>query len=365
MPRLSHPETITAGKPMNEMTPGMTLTRRISRLGMLGWMASACLANAGALSGYNIDPARVTVSGISSGGAMAAQVHVAYSATFKGVAMFAGAAYDCAEGNLAYALGRCMNAVNAAEIPVTRLAGTTVEWARQGLIDDPANLAQSQVYLFSGTLDAIVHQPGMDAARDYYLQFMAPANITYDNATPAGHGWISQLGPNPCAATQSPYVNNCGVDPEQTFLSRFYGTLEPKAAGALSGKFLTVDQAEFLDDRNPAGHSVDANGWVYVPASCAQGKRCGLHVAFHGCNQGYSQIGDQFFRRTALNEWADTNKLVVLYPQAVPTVTARIVNGQGCWDWWGYDQANYAQRKGPQMLMTKRMVDRIMSGYRG
>ena len=348
------------------MIKGISMgTLRLLRLtGTLILGCSASLAQAGTLGAYNIDPAKVTVSGISSGGAMAVQVHVAYSATFKGAAIFAGAAYNCAEGILANALTRCMNAASASQIPVATLASTTVEWARQGLIDDPANLARSQVYLFSGTLDAIVRQPGMDAARNYYEAFVKPASIVYNNATPAGHAWISPLGPNLCELTRSPYINNCGIDPEQSFLSHFYGALNPKAASVLSGKFLPFDQSEFLDDHNPAAHSVDANGWAYVPASCAQGKRCGVHVAFHGCNQGYTKVGDQFFRRTGLNEWADTNNLVVLYPQAVPTTTTSIVNGQGCWDWWGYDQANYAQRKGPQILMTKRMVDRVMSGYR-
>ena len=39
------------------------------------------------------------------GGAMAVQAHVAYSATFRGAAIFAGAAYYCAQGNVALAIG--------------------------------------------------------------------------------------------------------------------------------------------------------------------------------------------------------------------------------------------------------------------
>jgi poly(3-hydroxybutyrate) depolymerase len=31
-----------------------------------------------------------------------------------------------------------------------------------------------------------------------------------------------------------------------------------------------------------------------------------------------------------LNEWADTNNIIVLYPQAVPSYG----NDYGCWDWW-------------------------------
>lgn len=325
----------------------------------------AASAFGGQLRGYNVDPGSITVSGISSGGAMAVQAHVAYSGTFRGAAIFAGAPYNCAEGSLANALTRCMNAVTSAEIPVATLVSTTLARAKAGTIDDPANLRDDKVYLFSGTLDAVVRQPGMDAARDYYRYFVDPANIVYDNQTPAGHAWISPLGPNPCAATQSPFVNDCGKDPEETFLTMFYGGLKPKAAGALSGQFLAVDQTEFVDDRNPAAHSLDANGWLYVPASCSRGERCRVHVAFHGCNQSFSKVGDQFFRRTNLNEWADTNRILVLYPQAAANLDPNHLNNQGCWDWWGYDSAAYAEKAGTQLLMTKRMVDRIASGWRG
>jgi poly(3-hydroxybutyrate) depolymerase len=343
------------------MTPKISIMRYIS---IFILMLAAALSFAGTLQPYNANPNQVTVSGISSGGAMAVQVHVAYSATFKGAAIFAGAPYYCAEASLANALTRCMNAATSSEIPVPHLVDTALTWANQGLIDNTANLYNTKLYLFSGLLDAVVHQPGMDAARDFYLYFVNPANIIYNNTTPAGHGWISLLGPNPCEVTDSPFVNNCNIDPEETFFTATYGPLKPKAAGALSGQFLPIDQSEFFDDRNPTAHSVDNNGWIYVPASCAQGNECRVHVSFHGCNQGFVTVGDQFFRRSGLNEWADTNNIIVLYPQAVPNVTTTQVNNQGCWDWWGYDDPNYAVKSGRQMLMTKRMVDRITSGYK-
>jgi len=318
--------------------------------------------SAAPLAAYNVDPNQVTVSGVSSGGAMAVQAHIAYSGTFKGTAIFAGNAYYCAEGNLAFALTRCMQAVSSAEVPVASLVSTTRNWASQGLIDNTANLNNSKVYLFSGTLDQTVRQPDMDALRDYYLNFVAPANIVYNNQTAAGHGWVSLLGPNLCAMQQSPYINNCNLDLQKTFLSMFYGSLQPKQTGQLSGQFIAVDQAEFLDDRNPVAHGLDNNAWLYIPAACNRGELCKVHVTYHGCNMSYTKIGDQFVRMSGLNEWADTNNLIVLYPQVFPSLTAP-VNGQGCWDWWGYDDPNYAKKSGRQLLMTKRMVDRITGGY--
>jgi poly(3-hydroxybutyrate) depolymerase len=324
--------------------------------------AAACSASlaagAATLPALGADAGEVTVSGISSGGAMAVQAHVAFSATFRGAAIFAGAAYDCAQGNVALAIGRCQEALTASEIPVAELVATTRAYAAQGLVDDTANLAASRVYLFSGTLDQTVRQPGMDAARDYYLNFVAPANVTYVNTVAAGHGWVSPLGQVLCPLQASPYVNDCQIDPQQVFLSMFYGALQPRQVGALTGTLQPVEQAEFLDDRDPAAHSMDANGWLYVPADCRRGAPCRVHVAFHGCNQSYSKIGDQFMRQANLNEWADTNRIVVLYPQAVATPPT---NGLGCWDWWGYDSPAYATRDGPQLRAVKRMVDRLTS----
>jgi chitodextrinase len=68
-----------------------------------------------------------------------------------------------------------------------------------------------------------------------------------------------------------------------------------------------------------------------------------------------------YVRNTGYNKWADTNNIIMLYPQA----TASGPNPNGCWDWWGYDDANYAVKAGRQMAAVKAMVDRIVSGQSG
>ena len=57
-------------------------------LGLLSLCISATLAVVPKIGTYNISD--VTVSGISAGGFMAVQLHVAYSATINGAAIFAG-----------------------------------------------------------------------------------------------------------------------------------------------------------------------------------------------------------------------------------------------------------------------------------
>lgn len=55
-------------------------------------------------------------------------------------------------------------------------------------------------------------------------------------------------------------------------------------------------------------------------------------VALHGCKQGYAyqSFGTTFMDTAHLDEYADTNRLPVLYPQAVPTGT--LDNPNGCWN---------------------------------
>ena len=49
----------------------------------------------GAVPRYNIDLTSTSVSGLSSGGFMAVQFHVAFSSIMKGAAVFAGGPYMC------------------------------------------------------------------------------------------------------------------------------------------------------------------------------------------------------------------------------------------------------------------------------
>jgi hypothetical protein len=71
-------------------------------------------------------------------------------------------------------------------------------------------------------------------------------------------------------------------------------------------------------------------------------------------------FGTTFVRNAGYNKWADSNGIVVLYPQA--TATPLQGNPEGCWDWWGYDDKDYATKNGRQMSAVHAMVQRIASG---
>jgi len=55
-------------------------------------------------------------------------------------------------------------------------------------------------------------------------------------------------------------------------------------------------------------------GYLYVPSSCATGSKCKLHIALHGCQQTIPDIGDDYASKIGINEIAEENGIIVLYP---------------------------------------------------
>jgi outer membrane biosynthesis protein TonB len=97
-----------------------------------------------------------------------------------------------------------------------------------------------------------------------------------------------------------------------------------------------------------------------VPSTCASGQQCRLIVALDGCLQTQASIGTTFITDAGLEEYADTNNLLLLFPYQVSSSSPN--NPNGCWDWWGYETSTYALQSGPQMAAIKKMVDHIQSG---
>ena len=320
------------------------------------------------LQQYNIDPAKVFVAGISSGGFAAVQMHVAHSATFKGAAVYAGGVYWCAgAGGAATALANCGGETlptNQASYNSTLAASESYldTQSALGTIDASANLAGQPVYLWSGTQDAVVNPLEMVDLQSEYLHY--GANVRFDNTFPAAHGWESPDGELDCGTNGSPYMVKCSAngsvyDSVKTWLTMFLGTLNPRNNGKLQGTLATFDQTAFGASTNV---SMSPTGSIFVPKSCAQGKRCGFVLALHGCLQQSALIGDRWVREAGINEWADSNDLVVLYPDTVASSAPAPTNPNACFDWWGYSNQsdpNYALRSGLQMSVLYAMVQRV------
>lgn len=350
------------------------LRRSFSRLLTLlfGAMLAAGVARAKdpPLPAFNAAIDQTSVSGISSGAFMAVQFATAWSSIVKGVGAVAGGPFDCAEGSAATALGSCMLGTPPTDLQA--LIRHTDAWSRGGAIDNVANLAHQKIYLFSGYNDTVVQRPVVNALDAFYVHFLGAANtgnLFYQTAIGAGHAQITISYGGACSENGGVYIDQCDYDQAGIILQHIYGALHPPDSGTLTGRLLRFDQGTFTRPFTPAEDSMGETGFVYVPQSCAIMRACRVHVALHGCGQSYNNIGEAYVRHAGYNEWADANRIIVLYPQAKAELftAAGGNNPEGCWDWWGYldtdpmDAPTYLLQTGWQIRAIKAMIDRLTS----
>jgi hypothetical protein len=295
--------------------------------------------------------APVTVSGVSSGGYMAMQAHVALSDRIGGAAIIAAGPYHCAEGKLGKALSICLSG-DALEL--APLLDFVRDAAQAGKIADPGQLGDDRAWVFHSPADTVVGAAVSRAAADFYAAFLDASAITLVNDVVAAHGWPTLDRGAACEDMGGDFINACDYDASGELLAHLYGDLAPRAAG--EGELRRVDVTAHL----PAQSGLDDEAYLFVPRDCAGDaiSACRLHVSFHGCQQGAEFRGDAFPTKVGLNEWAAGNRIVVLYPQIV----ARFGNPQGCWDWWGYSGSDYDLRAGLQIEAVDNLIDAFAAG---
>jgi hypothetical protein len=299
----------------------------------------------------------ISVSGFSSGAFMAVQYQVAFSASVIGAGIVAGGPYDCAKVNL-FSITTCMGYVTFFPPNAQASYDAAKKDSDEHKIDTLDNLQKSRIYVFSGTKDAIMWPQAVQSTVKFFLAAGVPqSNIAYVNNVPAGHALVTPRFGNPCMQNASPYISHCTVknksyDQVGAIFAHIYGSLKPPAK-TLSGHIQRFDQREFL----PPNTGMADYGFVYVPASCSSGVSCRVHVAFHGCEQSFQFVNDDFYGKTTYNAWADANNLIVLYPQV--DRWSQPINPAGCWDWVGYSSDDYAIQSAPQMKAVHDMVERL------
>lgn len=328
-----------------------------------------------ALPHLGADIRRTSVSGLSSGGFMAVQYAVAFSETTIGAGIVAGGPYGCAAYGSPVAGGptalqRAAECIKGQNVTAPGMAQLLDKYRELGLIDSPQAIARQRIYLFHGSGDTVVSDTTMDALDAFYrARISRPNALAYIRTIKAGHAFLSDNLVGDCAIlTAPPYISRCFsgtrvYDQPGAILRHIFKRLRTKTT-RLSSSPQPFDQRAFQRER--AG--LDDTGYLYVPADCRKsGSRCSVHVVFHGCMQSARGagavvgVGDAIYGRLGYNEWADTNRIIVLYPQVLPSA-ATPLNPLGCWDWWGYDGkmkgqlATFPTREGAQLSAIHAMV---------
>jgi poly(3-hydroxybutyrate) depolymerase len=381
-----------------DMTPHST--RQAARqwaillaLSIMSWVHAA--EAQGVLPALGLDAKSLTVSGLSSGGYMAAQFEVVFSKSVTGAAIIAGGPYGCSAGSMTLAMFDCScpyDETNATTMatrsacvvpPPSLLAQRAIDTAQANKsgVDAVSNLKRHRVWLYSGDDDPVVNTRIVDGLESFLYLAHVPKNAVQRVHGPkAGHG-MPVVTHGDCDVTRSPYINDCGIDGAGELLKWLYLQPDLQPGEAQPGALRLFDQRPY----RKAGEfdSLDDSGWVYIPKACEKpGAHCKLHVAFHGCEQGQNfetdghPYGTTFVEQAGYNRWAEAAGVVVLYPQVLPSNVINLdgspyrTNPKGCWDFWGYtyppgDAANvpakpYARKSAPQLRAVKAMVDALM-----
>jgi hypothetical protein len=315
----------------------------------------------------NIQPDRIAVAGISSGGFMATQLQLAYPETFPRAAALAGGPYDCfavagAMTGCLYPSGLTSDQLNAMVSRATRNAGNH-------LLGDLTQLDHGVFYALYGTEDEIVGPKIAGSVAAFYRQLkaslgsqLADLQVGEDGTHDFGHTFPTYLPPLPisnlrvgdnCNKSVSPFIGRCGFDGAKNILEHLYPDIKTGAQpDGAPGRLTVIPVKSFA----PAGGaSIGDYFYTYTPAACLKGQPCGLLLALHGCNQNDSMVGLAFVRDAGFNRWADDYRLIAVYPQTRSTKD----NFGGCWDWWGYTGARFDTRDGPQIAWLNRLVTRL------
>ncbi|MDV7337992.1 PHB depolymerase family esterase [Terasakiella sp. A23] len=374
-----------------------------------------------------IDSSKVTVSGVSSGAFMAQQLHVAYSDVFSGMGSVAGGPFFCAQNmkpeDIATIKQQCMMGIGA-DLTATTYIDKANSLAAEGKIAPLTNLKDDKVFIFNSQSDQVINPLLGNASRIFYDQYMSATDIqawanipSYGPFYPVAHGMpttksmfdkFENIGDvaTPCSPSNSqqyswfpnqflrgndPWIYHCnygflpGYDLGKDILSHLYGSMSSsktfKDANLYS--FKQKDYvADLSTDKDLNDHGIGTTGYAYVPEACKSGtKDCKLHVALHGCQQfpewkfkgkiGSSYAGQEItfgdtFYKNVYNDLAESNDIVMLYPQAHNIGTQEAdINPYGCWAFWAMaddETHTYYTREGREMKMIANMVDALKNG---
>ncbi|GAB6021354.1 hypothetical protein CHUAL_003962 [Chamberlinius hualienensis] len=306
------------------------------------------------LGSYGANSSLVSVSGISAGAAFSVQFHVAYSSEVMGVGVVAGVPYYCAQNTLGGA-ELCMYSPYLTR--VNELIQVTDDNAASNSVDDTSNLEGAKVFVYAGKFDTVVYPQNGQNVEEYYTNY--GSDILTEFTIGSEHCQPTVDYGNNCAFLASPYISKCDYNAAYVMMNHFYGNLvEPTDTVSLTGDFYEFDQTEFITG-SAADIFMDTFGYAYVPANCQTNRGCRFHIAFHGCKQGSEFIDDEYARNAGYNEVGELNDIIIIYPQVIKS-GALGSNPNGCYDWWGYIDKNYATNEGPQMAAVHSMLQRVV-----
>lgn len=306
---------------------------------------------------YKIKPGSITVSGISSGAHFASQLHLSYSDKIDGAALIAGGPFYCSYLNITKALYNCMEGLGA--IDTNDLINYAYYLSITNNISPIDNLSDDKIFILAGKNDKTVVPKITKSNTDFYQGLNIPKdNIKIVDSLNIGHAFPTEKYGNTCDTPgSSPFMSACHYDGAGNILNFFY-KLKYQKVNQIEKNLVRVSQQPYSSiSLLLSSASIAENAYLYVPENCKKGNQCKLHISFHGCEMSQSSIGNAYIKNSGFNEWAEANDIIILYPQTIKNYM--LGNPHGCWDWWGYTGYNFATKSGIQIILIKKLIEKI------
>ena len=184
-------------------------------------------------------------------------------------------------------------------------------WPKTARSTRSTGSADDNVYLFSGNEDQTVTRPVVRGGRALLQggRRRRPATSPWSRAKAATPSSPSRAAPP--AASRPRLMSATATTTRPRPSSAGSTARSPPPSAEPQGRFIVFDQSAF---REPGDGFAD-EGVVYVPQGCAEQPGCRVHIALHGCEQSREAVGDTFVKESGFAEIADTNRLIVLFPQ--------------------------------------------------
>jgi poly(3-hydroxybutyrate) depolymerase len=230
-----------------------------------------------------------------------------------------------------------------------------------GQIDNPENWKHRPIFLYAGEKDSIVKANVVSKAAEFYASDFGSGisqRVTTHIQPNAQHAFSTNIKGygNKCDVLASPYINYCAYDGAGAVLNAIYEDLKPPV-DPIDSHIVSIDQAHYVSALGwtAAEASMADKAFLYVPTDCKDDpeKKCRIHVVYHGCQSFYGAVQDSIYVHTGYNNWAESNNILVLYPQ---TVAKTVVNAVGCWDWYGFLNDKFDTKDGIQIRAVNAMV---------
>jgi hypothetical protein len=236
-----------------------------------------------------------------------------------------------------------------------KLIELTEQFDSEGKIDPISNIQDDQVFVWMGKYDTVVGRQVTLSTEEYYKYFVDNSRLHLDhNSVEAQHCRPTLDFGEECAKLRPPFIGNCQYDGAGEAFQHMFGTINPRTV-AVEANLMEFDQTPY--NPNPETASLSDRGFIYVPTACQDGSSvCRLHLSFHGCTQTEQIIGKTWAWHGGYNEWAESNNIVILYPNSGITLPG---NPGGCWDFWGLTGSDFAFQTGLQMQFVRSLIKAV------